>query len=363
MSDIDFEELDKAVNSLMNQQVGTPDMVTSPTPVESSDTNTAPLAPTVSPRPVAPVDTTPVPERPAPDMSARFAAPTVTASTPPPTPLSTTEHSPASAPAPIAPVPAVAPAIRRSTGKFMDVVVPPVKTRSAPTKAAPEKPVARDTGVIAPMTEVSTQPIDAVAPVVSVDDTAPNVSSSEPMQSPFLTGVTVDKRPLGDLNDSPDFSYSPDAPVADPWVTETEEGAPSADVIPPELSADVVALESEASIMGMTNTDEPAAVELSEPQPDVSVPSPQPEPLAEEPAVESAPQLSGPGDIVPQYAPETAASPEPSAIFDAASEEVPQQLSHPEHKKSGWMVFVWILLLIVVGVGGGIAAWYFLAQS
>ena len=354
MSDLDFEELENAVNSLKSQSQKTDESTEAQGPANPVSTENSSAT-----SPVAPV--------------------TPPAATVPQTP---------------------APAIRRTTGRFMDVVPPSSASRGMSSKFSQQpvsRPVVRDSGLLQPIAAPeanSVAPSETAAPVnepelsvVAEEELTSAIDASPaPMQSPFLTDVEVDKRPLGSTNDSfaesgetapspaveiisadvspsleqptddgsaaevastPDASLSPES--SDSWATEIDERvAPEVDVetevIPPEMSPEIIALES-------SDDNTAASQESVAPQTPESAPSSQTQP-AGNPAT--------PGDIVPQYTPSATESPQPSAIFDTAS-EVPQQLSHPEHKKSGWMVLVWILLLVIVGVGGGVAAWYFLA--
>ena len=316
MSDIDFDELDKAVNSLMNQRTepGSVDLPIQPASTSAQDS----FSPTPQQSLVSEVSAT-------------------SSGTPQPTTI-----------------------VRRSTGKYMDMVSPAARSRSAPVKQDAIKPVSRDNGSIQP-----TQPASMTSPYESqvatsvesetVDQTSVTLSTPEPMQSPFLSDIAVDKRPLGSQDPTtqdnwniPDFTEETSQPTA------TEEQAapeskptatpdafvPEPAVVPPELSADVLALESDVNASNSLSAADAEHVKKVENNP---------------------PRISSPGDIVPQYSHEAANSPEPSAVFDAAS-DVPKQLDHPERKKSGWMIFVWILILVIVGAGGGVAAWYFLAK-
>lgn len=188
-----------------------------------------------------------------------------------------------------------------------------------------------------------------------------------PLESPFLEGVAVDKRPLGELlaaesvttqdtdvlaESTDDESVAEvavaatdeqeaiDEPANDAWAAEPgETSAPVEVPTIPELGSDVLAVESEADKV-VSQEEEPAALAPTSTAPAKSVVT---------------------GDITPQYAATATDTPEPSAIFDAAAEGA-QPLQHPTKKKSGWMVLVWIVLLIIVGVAGGVAAWYFLVR-
>ena len=353
MGDIDFDELDKAVNSLMGQNAVKDE-------AEQPDTSYASLAPA----PVRQPEPTPAVE--------------------PPT------SSAASLETPVAPVAAPA-AVRRSSGRFMDVI--PSNNRYTSSRPTPTAPARREAAPIAPD-----------APAVSVDQTAiPSESFSQntvdldqafdnnftndtpvdeaaPLSSPFLEGVEIDKRPLGspavdsdvspaqeaDLGVMPDpidFSQQNTDEVAqdlggDPWGAEPQqEDVMIQDTVQPEFSPEMLAVEKMSF-----ETDEIIDSQVSsgdEVQPAVQEIEPVAQP-AEVAAKETAAPLAS-GDIAQQYSPSAEAAPEPSAVFDAAS-ETPATLNHPVKKKSGWSVIFWILLMIIVGVGGGVAVWFILVK-
>ena len=346
MSELDFEELDKAVNSLMGQAQ------TSDEPADNQST----------------ADNTPVYEL---NFASNDSTPQVSDTQ--------TDKAPSS------------PTIRRSPGRFMDVVPPSSASRGISSKAVQQPAVrsnVRDSGLLQPIStpeEVVTETPTVTEPEQSLDvennSTQADGAASTPMQSPFLTDIEVDKRPLGGLGDALEldtevgnlgqesdldatFSQTEtqssegiqvtSKPIddvettvsGDTWVTESDERvSPDTVVIPPEMDPEVMALES----AGDTGTMVDARESVTTPVAETSQPESRP-----------ANQPSTPGDIVPQYTPGVADSPEPSAIFEVAS-EVPEQLNHPERKKSGWSVVLWIFILILIGIGAGIGAWFFLA--
>ena len=353
MGDIDFDELDKAVNSLMGQNA-VKDKVEQP---GASHASTA-SAPAQQPEPTPAVE--------------------------PPT------SSAASLETPVAPVAAPA-AVRRSSGRFMDVI--PSNNRYTSSRPTPTAPARREAAPIAPD-----------APAVAVDQTAiPSESFSQntvdldqnfdnnftndtpvdeaaPLSSPFLEGVEIDKRPLGSpaidsdvlptqevdpgvMPDPIDFSQQNTDEVqqdlgGDPWgAGPQQEDVVIQDPVQPEFSPEMLAVEKMSF-----EKDEVIESQVSlgdEAQPVVQETEPVAQP-AEVAAKETAAPLAS-GDIAQQYSPSAEAAPEPSAVFDAAS-ETPATLNHPVKKKSGWSVIFWILLMIIVGVGGGVAVWFILVK-
>lgn len=168
--EFDFDELDKAVNSLMK------------------DTEPAPEAP-------APVATpgAPVVELPAPAPVVEPVAPVASVSAP----------AEAVAPSP-------SPAVSKPTGRFMDVVHPSSDMRtpsqSVPREGVPVAPIAPATPEInspAPVPSISTEPEPALDSV-----TLPPA----PLASPFLPDAQVEKRPLG--GPSPEPTPSLDEAIA-----------------------------------------------------------------------------------------------------------------------------------------------------
>lgn len=274
MQDIDFDEIDRAVNSTLNSKPDTAD-------VSSEDTST----PISVSRPES-----------------------VKTSTPP--------------------------AARRSSGRFMDVVHPSSDMRSsAPTeRSTPRPPEPREESV--PARETSwPDPLDfhgfkeePTPPVVEEkkDDEAP-----KPLESPFLTDAKVEKRPLGAF--STDEAPSPEVkPESAPEASEKEEmpllEAPDEELLPAETE---------------THDDE-AKPELN-PEPTPPVPD-------EEPV--------GPTSITQQYKEQPSTTDQPSgAIYD--TEAYHQPLSHPVKKKSGALIVVWIIALILVGAGVGAGVYFF----
>lgn len=345
MSELDFEELDKAVSSLMGQ-------------AQPSD---------------EPADDQSVTETPVYELN-----------------FSSNDSTPQINDTQADEAPLPSPNIRRTSGRFMDVMPPSSASRGVSSEAVRQPTTranVRDGGLVQPIS--APENVVAETPVVTEPEQYSDIenkpaqtdeASLAPMQSPFLTDIEVDKRPLGSLGDvlepgaeadsldqTPDFGVTSGQTesqliedsqvVAEPvnaeeiavssntWVTESDERVSSdVTVVPPEMSPEVMALES-AGETGVADAQESIINSVAE--------TSQPEPKATK-------QPATPGDIIPQYTPGVADSPEPSAIFDVAS-EVPEQLNHPERKKSGWSVVMWIFILILVGIGVGIGAWFFFA--
>jgi hypothetical protein len=325
MKDIDFDELDRAVNSLINPSTDQSDTVTSQTPTESS-------------------------------------AVTVTSVTPLPSSPSISSVTPPSV---------VSLAQRRSSGRFMDVVHPssdmrsssasvrpklvePVTVSSTSQATEPEKELAKTVSTTWP------DPIDLQETAkVSEPQSNPlqemptNTSETNgPLESPFLADAQVEKRPLGafsgDMHESdPSAALTP----LDMNLTSEEPSSTTGDEprlsdhpietdtpLPAELQAGLLSIESSEDPVGhKTDSSFGMAESTSTAKPMIS---------------------TGPTSIAKQYTEQPSTGDKPvGTIFDTAAYKKPQV--HSGKKKSGWLVVVWILLLLAVGAGVGAAVYFF----
>jgi hypothetical protein len=241
-----------------------------------------------------------------------------------------------------------APAARRSSGRFMDVVHPSsdMRTssnepeRSVPRESEDEKSEERSVE----RTSDWPDPLDfhgfnADEPEKTEEAPTPEPALVEPeppqpLESPFLSDTKVEKRPLGAFS----TTETPAANEPDTLLLE----APDEELLTAKTEEKV----EEAP------TPEPVieeAVEEGTPQP-VIEPTPEPTPIQE------APQ--GPTSITQQYKEQPSTADQPSgAIYD--TETYHQPLTHTPKKKSGALVIVWILALILVGAGAGAAVYFF----
>lgn len=364
MKDIDFDELDRAVSSLMTPSAGGA---------------SAPKAePAITDEPTAPLEVS-VPQE---------------ANTNP------SQPSPES-------VVSSTNAVKRSSGRFMDVVHPSSDMRSTTPVGTP----ARSSGITPPartkLPSITTsQPVEKVdahrelpstPPTEAKEEPATNVSfpdpldmiqenetekealpaitplqteaapveartdeedtpdsdliasessddSSETLESLFLPNVKVEKRPLGAANGA-DEEVSTEVPTSD-----GAEDAKKVDtLVTPdptlaELGDDVLAIESDVS----TPADEVKDVSSARPK-EVDDTAP----------VSLTPTNSAISSIPRQYSVKPSSDDKHhEALYDTAA-QAGSPLQHPAEKKSGWMVVLWILLLIVVGVGGALALYFF----
>lgn len=352
MNAFDFDELDRAVSQALGA---------TPQPAK-----------TAAEPPKEDVDTTPTSEPSLP--------------TTPSTPAESPKQAQASEAATVASPTRPSPGVRRTSGKFMDVVHPSAVVRTA----TPPARVSRQGVTIAPVEPQSQQPStspkepsvspaeteaphDEATPVLFDDTDAvmlPPETALLPLESPFLGDTQVEKRPLGafstgdgtadqapeaqddDSTEAP--ATAPDAPPVDePVATETIEptAEPAADEalasdamvekplntalndqLAEELRSDIVAIESAE----VTPRDEVAAT-----------PTPASTPVAPEKPRQQ-------GDIPRQYREKPQElSQEVASIYDVEGYQAP--IKHPAKKKSGWTTVLWIVILIALGVGGGVA--------
>lgn len=316
MKDLDFDELDRAVNSLLGEN-------NQPAP-----------------------EANPVVELPSPDS--------VTAQAPMQTPS-----------APAAPVVSTPQNLvtRRSSGRFMDVVHPSSDMRG-PT--VPQRPATREALPVQPQinpvvaqtepvkTEVPTQswpdPLDfqaqsnelAAQPVNN--EPQENDSDLSPLESPFIADAKVEKRPLGAFTDAEPLASSLDL------ANQPQES---------QQPASTAILDSERPI----NTDVPVPAELQDDLLSIesgedTVSDAQPVEAIAQPIVTAASPVA-PVSIPQQYVEQPSTGDQPAgSIFDTDAYHKP--IAHPKKSKSGWMMLLWIFLLIILGVGAG-AAFYFYA--
>ncbi|HEY0964978.1 MAG TPA: hypothetical protein VGE13_00680 [Candidatus Saccharimonadales bacterium] len=334
MKDLDFDELDKAVNSLM--QGG----------LKSAEEEKPAVAPSSEPvEPVshssAPIDTPPVIKEETVVAANSTAPPAVT----PPAQSSTN----------LAP---------KRSGRFMDVMHPSsdmrpplsmparigkeiapmvgnVATSMPATEPVAETPVFETTDESLKVNEAS--PVDEVAAdyvsdaasdaTLTPDETAKMTSDQLDVPvSPFLSDAKVEKRPLGGsasiVSETEDVSM---AESVDQALASSQPESPEVPAaLPVELSGDVVSIESDA-------TSHVATINQSETDP-------------------VGAGVAGNSSITQQYKEkENSGDQSHAPIYDTNV----QPLAHPAKKKSGWGAVLWILLIILICVGIA-AALYFM---
>lgn len=373
MKDLDFDELDRAVSTLMGNVTNTVE------PAKQDDTKTLTITTTLvnDKPPVFPVgEVTSTPE-----LVGVSSATPVKVSRP-----LTNER-----PAPLA---------ARRSGRFMDVVTPSSTTR----RNTPSQGVSRQGVSLAPVSgaeEVASTPAsvpsdDAIetpaspSPVSktsewpdplefnqatqdgSDNDATPaepvatqTNDATEPLNSPFLTDAKVEKRPLG--TPAPEL-YAPlppetevaDVPAEVEEVTEETHDKASVSVLPEELQDDLMAIEagiSEASSATPEPQETPEAP-TGAPKQERQMDAPKAASMTPAPAV-AVPMSTG--SIPQQYREEPSTSDQTTgSIYDTASYHQP--LDHPAKKKTGWLWVLWVVILLILGAGGGALAYLYLLQ-
>lgn len=379
MKDLDFDELDRAVNSLVSQAKG--GRAASPAPER-----TEPAKPEAQPeRPVA-VKSTP---------AASTAAPTSDDIVP------VAQKSTTTAPAITSPtrtrLGAKRPGASPGRGSFIDIVAPKatapvpkvsrtssvIQPVSKPDELKTEPPKSEKTPVEEPA-EVAvepptpTEPVESVAVKPSTEEEWPDPldfhdddgkvvaeaakSAEEPQQdkkpgtpkwqqpsesgtSPFIPGAKVEKRPLGAFAPSEAEAEKPAEPAS---------SAESADM-PDELKPEVLAAESnqlaDHALDEVENEPEkPVEEEVTEPEKPA-------EPKAEQQVRESALQ-----SIPQQYkTPAKEVSDAPRPVFDTKEYHPPllEATAHSAHRSPWGKLFIALLIVAVLAVGGYFAFIYF----
>lgn len=372
MKDLDFDELDKAVNSLMTEVPRSDEVPT------GEEEKTLDITPTLGVNDTPSFDT----------LSA-----------------STAEAAQVAAISPVARKEAVTDApITRRAGRFMDVVhpssdmknsanlahqisrqgatieprganqpdvprpvAPSTSTQPALQQSSPRPPVAADTPADTwpdPL-EIANFKDSALAKeegnkVISVEsDASTQPPDQTPLTSPFLPDTKVEKRPLGSAippaGEEPNPVLSADTDVHN----DTTNGDPNAQLpaspsdtppqLPEELQQDMIAVEADTH-MGVPKTEQtpPADEKLlaSGTVPGVI------------PSVASPVTSAGPISIPQQYREEpSTGDQENGGIYDTDSYHKP--LVRPTKKKSGWLWVVWIVVILLVGAGAGVAMYLF----
>ena len=337
MKDLDFDELDRAVNSLITSTPASTNNVDTPKETTldlgNGSYNQIPATPPTISQPIAPVPTF--------------------------DPLS--------------------PAVERpSTGRFMDVVHPSSNMR--PNLVMPERNLnLNQTPDLKPIAVPYSAPISIVPPTVSsmptpmsnnwanpsqptneadedddIDQIGNDITSAMeqnanvPLDSPFIAGTKVDKRPLG--------AFSNDQQPAEPQDkvhdTSTNNNNPS---LPAELQDDLLLIESNSTAQPDEESDEKPVVESLLVTPVVPVVPVVPILPIAPVTIDTKPVTAT--SITQQYKEQpNSGDQKTGAIYDTNSYH---KALTPTKKKSGWLWVLWIVLLLVIGAGSG-AAVYFL---
>ena len=420
VKDLDFDELDRAVNSLLanGPNTNSDDVAKNTTtigselpktPINSHFTNSISPINNFKSNPVTP---------PAVDN------PTLNEATSPIEATSTQVEVKVIKPIPTIPIfaePTRPLASRRSSGRFMDVVHPSSDMRttlimpdrvsrqgttinlSSVEHTAVTEPVVVETVipqpepierpvVTAPVANAWPDPIDfgdkveIKLPVPAVDDNEDSEDDDidrisddidntlnrapEVQESPFLSGAKVSKRPLGAFSGDNSLDYIEISPVAEAPATEkaseSDEDANmnntdqiDVDVpLPAELMSDLLTIEAANEV----ETSDSSVVSPSpETVPYTAPASPvvqAPEAVIENDPPKVIPNTDGPTSISQQYKEKPSTSDQNStAIYDTAAYH--KAIVGKPTKKSHLFLILWILLLLAIGAGAGAAIYFF----
>lgn len=393
MSEIDFDELDRAVNDLMSnvdtskRHEGLDDPEDKVVTLDSSSTESgkvasSPVAETTTVTPMSAPEAKPAPAQSSPlavkrrgqfmdmvhpssDMTSAsrpvkrdgvsIMPPSETVSTLPstesvkkpssvtntpvnskPTPTLSSIRTPSSTtvvPTPMfTPAPAVPGAEKSSRPTASSAIQPPVQ----PNPTAPIASSYSSPGVIEPSDNKNDQPeevasVESEIPAEIVDE-ASSISSPQPLPTaPFLSDARVEKRPLGANSES---AAKPPQDVAE------EEDAPASEPVslPAELQGDVVAVEASVPL------DIDKAGSLSEVDGQSSDAD-----LVVDAGVDLTAQSIKQTDVDDQIN---------GSIYDTANYHQPIDGKKPEKKSSPLKWLAWFLVLLIVGVGAGVAYFF-----
>lgn len=290
------------------------------------------------------------------------------------------------------PQPSLSLASRRSSGRFIDMIRPPVSkpaiTKPEPTILTPKPPEPAISLMPTPTLDVATlssnkpvienKPVPEMAPVnipnpdsitVRQVPIQPKVvskpkperssifsnsfikrptlqDSSELPESPFLTDAKVDKRPLGAFSGGV-ANTDIDIQIAEGFSGEVSLPAnidQSGEVsLPAELSDDLLSIEAS----GTTTRVE---------QPQVITQAPQISQTPAQPIVNT--NISSSPAATTAAAQSSVDNQATASIYDTSNYH--KTISHPAKRKDGWMWIVWILALLVIGAGAGAAVYFLL---
>lgn len=369
MTDIDFDELDKAVNSLMGQANAVPTKDDADQSTQDSIAN-----PPVEPAMTSPIAETKVnnpspsivqPNRPGrimdivhpaakktrtelPKKGAVFLEPVNNV---PSTELATGPIS--DAPTAVSPV---EPVVNANPPAVEDFTAPALNSVEPVTPAENTDQLSQEMSqkISQSLTESMGSSAEEIVAPATLEQSASESSAEEPtttdapLGTPFLENAVVEKRPLGG------YEQTEQDPVVESAPINTDFGAAlDAELMKIENSS----LDTEAAVVS-EQIDTPA-MEGTSVESESTAPEPVAEPVVAQPAPSDTSNVPPLGDIRPQYTPDASTTPDPVPMFDAAAE---QPAPIQEKKSSGWLTVVVVILLLMIGAGGGVAAYFMLTQ-
>lgn len=261
------------------------------------------------------------------------------------------------------PIPSLA--SRRTPGPFMDVMHPSsnmLKNSNQPTQinnpVVNPSPTNQDNKTVEPE-PIKEEPIsDNQEPKIEIpsnndeDDDINKISEDINKtlgitnDSPFIADAQVEKRPLGA------FSTESDSDNSDVDIKKPDEVLPTIDAtpLPAELDNDLLSIEAN-SVAKSTVPEEAGQSSVVE---TIQAETPQNEQEKSDNINENiAPVVA----IPQQYTEKTSPKAETSPIYE--NNETYKQTLMPAKKKAGWLWVIWIILLILIGAGVGAAVYFF----
>lgn len=392
MSEIDFDELDRAVNDLMSnvdtskRHEGLDDPEDKVVTLDSSSTESgkvasSPAAETTTVTPMSAPEAKPAPAQSSPlavkrrgqfmdmvhpssDMTSAsrpvkrdgvsIMPPSETISTSPstesvnklssainapvnnkPAPTLSSIRTPSSTTVVSTPMSTPAPAVPSAEKLSQPIASSAIQPSAQPNSTAPIASSYSSPGVIEPSDNKNDQPeevasVESEIPAEIVDE-ASSISSPQPLPTaPFLSDARVEKRPLGANSES----------AAKPPQDVAEEEAPASEPVslPAELQGDVVAVEASVPL------DIDKAGSLSEVDGQSSDAD-----LVVDAGVDLTAQSIEQTDVDDQVN---------GSIYDTANYHQPIDGKKPEKKSSPLKWLAWFLVLLIVGVGAGVAYFF-----
>lgn len=218
---------------------------------------------------------------------------------------------------------------------------------TSPTTPSSQSPSAAP----APGLDVMPDPLERGAAPEAPDSPEPTLtpepavsSTAAALDSPFIADAKVEKRPLNadaavaepsfDTQMANELTSEEPSEPADTEKTDAAADEPPATPQVPELSSDLVAIESNEKV------EEPVATQTIDTKDAAKA--------VDEPAVPL-----GATSIAKQYKSHPSTGDQShAAIYDAS--QYPEPVTHPAKKKSGWLWVLWVVLLLGVGAGAAV---------
>jgi hypothetical protein len=276
---------------------------------------------------------------------------------------------------------------RRSSGQFMDVVHPSSDMRRStivmPERPIPSKSVETPSQPVEPAKTLTPTPEDKPKndwpdPIefgASKDAAADKESDKKPEidegddideinqeisreldekpaddlpETPFIPGTKVEKRPLGAFSDDKVGEKPNSESVGDTKPNEGADLSAENGLSADDLEEKLVQIESDDTSKPESSQKTAAAEKMT-----TEKPSSTPAPVAEKTAPIEATSINQQYQEKPSTGEKTS-----GAIYD--TEAYHKALAHPPKKKSGWMWVVWILLIIILGAVIGVLVYMYI---